>query len=59
MEDIIVIDKETGKEFILCLYDKDNDWVIIRNAEYGSCRQHKSLLELQKFTTNIQHIKEK
>ena len=56
MEDIIVIDIETNKEFILCLYDKDSDWCIISNVEYGTCRQHKSLLELKKFTTNIQHV---
>lgn len=56
MEDIIVIDLESNKEFIIAKYDKDEDYVVIHNSEYGYCRQLKSLLKLKKFTTNIQHI---
>lgn len=56
MEDIIVIDLETNKEFVLTFYDKHNDECSIWNKEYGTCCQIKSLLELKKFTTNIQHI---
>lgn len=56
MEDIIVIDKETGKEFKLIKYDTHEDKCTIHNKEYGYCSQYKHLLELQKFTTNIQHI---